>query len=189
MEMTCKSTTLLVYLSKHSLLYYWWKDVILLLLSKSSMQMKILKLWSIVHWVSETYVLIFMCIINVILILHFSLPFWMCTACLCIQRNYMSFTWKWKGHRFKAFYFFPSETLIFYYRVFFLEQLEGFSKDNCAINRKLTGCFSYVSVLHVLMNLKCYLILNIKIHWGYVPFFKSYITLGACQIIISYIKF
>ena len=103
------------------------------------------------------------------------------TICLSVENK--------KSTDLKRFYFFPSETLIFYHRVFFLEQLEGFSKDNCAIDRKLKGCFLYVNFLHVLINLKCYLVPNIKIHWGYVPFFKSYITLGACQIIISYIKF
>lgn len=57
----------ITYLSlKNSLLYYWWKDVILLLLSKSGVQMQILKLWGVVHRMSETYVLIFMCIISII---------------------------------------------------------------------------------------------------------------------------
>lgn len=39
----------------------------------------------------------------------------------------------------EGFYFFPLETLIVNQQIFFPEQLEWFSKDNCAINKNLKG--------------------------------------------------
>lgn len=131
----------------------------------------------IVHWVSETCLLIFMYIINVLLILQPTFLLLVCVQLVSVSRGTVCHLLGNKtAYRFRGSYLFPSEILISYQHKFFLEQLEGFSKHNWAINRKVKKC-PYLTVLHLLMKFKCYLVLNIEIHWCYIPFFRLHITL------------
>lgn len=138
--------------------------------------------WSfcgIFHWVSETCLLIFMYIINVLLVLQPTFLLLVCVWLVSVSRRTGCHLLSKKTVlRFRGFYFFPSEILIFHQWKFVLEQLEGLSKDNWTVSKKLKRCL-YVNILHLLVNFKCYLVLDIEIHWWCIQLLRLYITSGA----------